>query len=128
LGSAPVGLTSAGITLTSGPDCGGACLTLSGSVPSTPSTGSDGLGPFEELTLSWAGSASTVIMDTSFRAYKHIPVLVFEQSFPAGVRDSVAKGGNFDVSTAFPAWEMKGDLQGLTSHGQVLQIMYSTCL
>ena len=120
LDSAPVGLTSAGITLTSGPECGSACLALSGSsAPPAPSAGSDLLGPFEELSLSWTGGSgdSKVLMSTTFRAYKQIPVLVFEQSFPMGITDA-AKGGNHDVSTAFPAWEMKGDLQGLTSNGQ----------
>jgi hypothetical protein len=84
------------------------------------SSGTDRLGTFDSVNLTWKVPAVEVKLVTSFRLYRDAPYLVFGQEFPGGFKNYAS--GNWIVpSVVFPqfitAREARQDLYSWVSGG-----------
>jgi hypothetical protein len=83
-------------------------------------SGSDRLGAYDSVTLTWKAPGAEMKLLTSLRLYRDVPYLVFEQEFPDGFK-GYASGNWIVPSVVFPQFitvrEARSDLYSWVSGG-----------
>ncbi|KAH3742798.1 Non-lysosomal glucosylceramidase [Pelomyxa schiedti] len=70
---------------------------------SSSGTGSDAIGTYSYVSLVYTTIDQSVTMITDFKTYDDIDVIVFDQSFPDGAKNT-GVGNNLDLATCFPSF------------------------
>ena len=112
LRSASTGVTHSSKTFFSNATaCGNTCLIPDPAGPTNVSGTDKELGNFVGVSLRWTTSSfanSDFVFVTTFKAFTHWPILVFEQAYPGGAegtRPSSGKGSDKErLGSFFPSW------------------------